>query len=177
MLFGGGGCKWETQGNTRDYRRSCFFYNVFMRCHRRQQEKRITATCVLQSQSILSCHSNRRSSDEMLARPMRGYFSLPPHPPSTPSWGVQSGSQFTQGEQARQQRDKLFGLNKAFIKAGPPPVTCPPFGVISWPWPVCCPGDTSLTFIHHGWQVPDTARDVLVKCKNPRRQNRQVDAR
>lgn len=98
-----------------------------MCCHCGQQEKRVTATCVLQSQTLMQqIHlvlSLKQAAKAMKCwhDPMRGYYRTEPLPkhPSTPSppktppnWGViwsRAGPQFTRGNKARQ-----FVLNKAF---------------------------------------------------------------
>lgn len=94
-----------------------------------------------------------------------------PLPPPTRPKGVQAvqteaTSQFTQGKQARQVSDKLFGLNEAFLKAGPPTATVPVLPLESSADPglsVAVALPHFQTSIHHVWYV--TGTDVAAMCK------------
>lgn len=79
------GCKWATIEQWYLVYRNIHrqrVHNVFMCCHCRQQEKRVTATCVLQSQTLMQqIHlvlSLKRMAKAMklCLGPMRGYYCL-----------------------------------------------------------------------------------------------------
>lgn len=114
--------------------------NVFRRCHCRQQrgekkrKKSYSDVCPPKSDTdaansfgVVTQASSQ--GDEALPWPNERVLlpgqNTPAHPhlasPPLPG-GVGAGSWFTQGEQARQRRDKQSGLNKAFRCKGR--VTC-----------------------------------------------------